>query len=329
MDEPQTARKLRINIIAISSLLLTTHSVSADDLNSTSDNFYNTDSDWNINKSDILFPMSSFLLPGLGQWTSQHYAYATTYTGIATAGVAYAYNASYDYKTHEASKDSNEFDTKDIALRKMTLGLQTYQSMGGLSLFHTFRTAAQMRKKDGQYGFLATEDRPADLLLAPFDFSHLARASTWVPLSIGSVASYWIATHLSDGWQPDSFRREDAAFAAGFSFNAGTHEEAVFRGWLMPALHEYGMNEPWANGAQASLFAIAHLNNNPFPIAQLAFGWHLGSVTQANGWSLKESIFIHTWWDIIAMTASYHMKKTQGSTATPARLYLSPVTLYF
>ena len=34
-------------------------------------------------------------------------------------------------------------------------------------------------------------------------------------------------------------------------------------------------------------------------------GYYLGYLSQKNHWTLKEGIFIHAWWDLIAFTGSY------------------------
>jgi hypothetical protein len=295
------------------------------------EDFFNTNQFKSFNDSDVLLPIGSFILPGLGQWTAGQFEYASAYTSIAAGGLLFSANASKDASGNE--DQSSSFDTKDTAYRKSLLGLQTFQAAGGFSLYHSFQTAVSLRKKRSrQYEFLSRADTPKELLLAPLQIEFLKRPSTWIPLSIGAIACVWLANHPSDDLQKDSFKKEDAMFTVGFSYNAGTHEEAVFRGWMMPVLRENWMSDAWANGVQASAFAAAHLGTNPIPITQLILGWHLGKVTQNNTWSIQESIFIHTWWDIIAFAAQYHSIPKETSNATPpppAKLHLPPLVIVF
>jgi len=299
-------------------------STEAKDSSNSSDDFFAPDFTSTATRSDIVMPLGSFLLPGLSQWVDGAYGHGAVYSGVALGGAMYSANARQDMG--EASKndpDSSDIDSKGVAERKYMLGLQTYQSMGGFSLYHSFRSSVTQRKRDGQYTFLKHAEKPSELALAPFHFQYLARPTTWIPLLVGVGINAWIVNNVPEDYEKDSFRKEDAAFATAFSWNAGTHEEAVFRGWMMPVMREYGMNDRWSN-----IFAAAHLNSTPVPIAQLALGWHLGDVTQRNDWQISESIFIHTWWDILAFTASYHRRKVD-SKQQPARLHLPPLKIVF
>jgi hypothetical protein len=57
-------------------------------------------------------------------------------------------------------------------------------------------------------------------------------------------------------------------------------------------------------------FALAHRGTVQVPLAQLILGYYLGWVSINNQYSLKESIFIHTWWDVIAFAQNYHFEST-------------------
>jgi hypothetical protein len=291
---------------------------------------YSTPDDSMAVRSDLVTPALSFFLPGFGQWVSNQYGHAVTYSGIALLGVGYAGNASKDIDAYDKNNEDT-LSSKNIAQRKMDFGFQTYQAAGGYSLFHSFRTAARYRQThNNQYKFLESDPEPIDLAMAPFHFQFLKKPTTFIPLLLGAGLNYWIVhSSTPDGWVKDSFRREDAAFTVGFSYNAGTHEEAVFRGWLMPTLREYWMNDTWSNGIQATAFAAAHLNSTSMPIAQLLLGWHFGSITQKNKWDMREAIFIHAWWDVFAFAAQYHVKKQDPKNTSVARLNLPPLTYAF
>ena len=280
-------------------------------------------------RSDVVMPVVTFFLPGASQWVAGQYGYAGVYSGTAVGGVIYALNAQAEINQHD-QKNSDLPTSKGISERKYQLGLQVAQVAQGFSLFQSFRTAARLRQDDGQYQFIHSNPQPEDLALAPFHVQYLLQPTTYIPLVIGLGLNLWIATSPApDGWVKDSFRREDAAFAAGFSYNAGTHEEAIFRGWLMPVFREYWMNDTWANGMQAAVFGAAHLSTTPLPIIQVLLGWHLGSITQKNGWDMREAVFIHAWWDVMSFAAQYHLKKQDPTDASIVRLYLPPLTYGF
>jgi membrane protease YdiL (CAAX protease family) len=264
--------------------------------------------------SDIFLPLGSLVLPGLGQWSRGQRDYGALYTGVAIGGAAYSSLATKDLSEEQIKNPG--LDDKNIALRKYMLGLQTSQSMGGFSLYHTFRSAVWQRQAHGQYGFLGKGDSPRELFLAPFAFENLTRSSTYIPLAVVLGIGIYQVNHPPEGYHKSTLTGADAAFAGGFSYNAGTHEEAIFRGWMMPVIHEAGMSPFMSNLTQATAFALAHLGSNPMPLPQFLLGMHLGRVSQNRGWSLQESIFIHTWWDVIAFTANYYVVKNKPATAS-------------
>src|SRR5205823_1500285 len=97
----------------------------------------------------------------------------------------------------------------------------------------------------------------------------------------------------------------DGLFATGVSYNAGTGEEALFRGYLMMNLQQSWDSELWSNAATASVFSAAHISkDNPYPWPQLLLGFYLGWVAQHNDWTLSEGVFIHAWWDVLAISAT-------------------------
>jgi len=269
-------------------------------------------------RSDIGVPIVSFLLPGFGQWLNDDAVSGAVYSGAAIAGYVYAGSvAANDHLTHQDEvmkqraadngvSEQQALAQKDIAKRKNTLGGLVAQGAGGLSLYHSFRTAVATRRAAGEYSFLARDETPVELLTAPLHFSFLARPTTYIPLAIGATIAA-IQARQKPG--PDMMRSKyngaDALFTSAFSYNAGTHEEAIFRGWLMPVAREYGANDTWSNVVQSLLFAAAHLGSNPTPLPQLLLGYDLGYVTQKNHWALSESVFIHVWWDVMAFYSQY------------------------
>jgi hypothetical protein len=283
-------------------------------------------------------PLASFLLPGFDQWWEGQYEYAGFYTGVGIAGVAYSdYNAEKLEKEYEAIgyDDLPEYEKRNLAThgereRKVSYGGQIYSAMGGMSTYHSFRTAVRSRKAMGQFGFLTKEESPQDLALAPFQFEHLQNKSTWIPLTIavGLAALKVSSIEDEDGYKRDAYSNSDAFYTGGISYNAGVWEEATFRGWLMPSLRESWGSDLWSNVATATVFGLLHLSEeNRFPIAQLGLGYYLGYIAQENEWTLSESIFLHAWWDVIALAAEYQVLGTEK--AEDLVVWLPPYQLAF
>ncbi len=254
---------------------------------------------------NFFFPaLGSFVVPGLGQWLEGQWQAGIFYgaTGVAGLGIAAA-------AVQRAGELPNaNVDTQSNLIRTYQLGAQIYQSSGGLSAYASFRTAVRSQQPAGRFTFLKHEETTGDLLLAPFAFSEILRPTTFIPL----LAAVALSLLDSSAMRGRNLTFADAGFASAFSYNAGTHEEAVFRGWLMPIGQEYLGNEFWANTATATLFAAAHISSElKFPIYQFLVGWYLGYQTQANEWTLQQAIFIHTWWDVIAFTSIYLTAKTR------------------
>jgi membrane protease YdiL (CAAX protease family) len=300
-------------------------------------------------RSDIWSPALSFILPGFDQWWEGQYGYAATYTGVAIGGYAYASHVAQannlnqdgsadDDAEDETADDKDEedktgLDQKDVAVRKATLGMLIAQGAGGFSTYHAFRTSVRTRKAHDQYEFLAYEESPGDILLAPFQFKFLARPTTFIPLGIGAGLMYlYLHSEPPEDMERTSFTSADAFFSGSYSYNAGTHEEAMFRGWIMPVMREYWGSDFWSNAGQSLLFAAAHLNTNPQPLPQLLLGYHLGYVTQKNDWRLAESVFIHVWWDVLAFATIFHYRQAEDD-ETASRilpvLWLPPLEFHF
>jgi membrane protease YdiL (CAAX protease family) len=236
-----------------------------------------------------------------------------------------------DDESKEAYENRNLLGVKE---RKYALGLQMFQSAGGLSAYHSFRTAVRTRQQIGQFGFLREEESVTDILLAPFDMRFLTRPTTLIPLAVGGALYYLIAerhSQFNKDLEGRKLEESDVFFASAFSYNAGTHEEAVFRGWVQPMFyHITGGKSVWTNVITSGIFAAAHLPSNPLPLPQFALSLHLGWVTERNQWTLAESVFIHTWWDVIAFLAQYQvmLKEGSGSQIEPA-LHLPPLEFHF
>jgi membrane protease YdiL (CAAX protease family) len=301
-------------------------------------------------RSDFWIPLSNLFLPGLDQWWEGQYTYGALYSSVWLGGNYYASLVSERNdldgqikRRREAVRDSNEdsdeeesvyaIDARDETVRKYMLGQLLSQGASGFSVWHSFRSAVSSRQRHGQYAFLAKEETPLDLLAAPLHFEYLARATTYVPLAVGAgLAAIILNSEPQERYEKAAFRSSDAFFTTAYSLNAGTHEEAFFRGYLMPVMSEYWGSPFLANLLQSSVFALAHMSSNPRPLPQFFLGLHLGSVSQRRDWTLSEAVFIHTWWDIIAFGVAYHYKRQEpeglASVVLPV-LWLPPFSVVF
>jgi membrane protease YdiL (CAAX protease family) len=119
------------------------------------------------------------------------------------------------------------------------------------------------------------------------------------------------------------FRANDAAFAASLSLNAAVGEEALFRGWLLPMLTQKLGGRFWlANVLQAGLFGLGHPQAGPFAVVIGGGAAYSGWLTRRNGWSVREAIFQHFWYDVAVVTASL-LRDDRGV------ITLAPITIRF
>lgn len=241
-------------------------------------------------------PFVSILVPGLDQWMEGQYRAAAVYSGYATVGVLTAFSAVKT--TTDANGDSHSEITDD---RRYMWGNQAYMDAGFVSAFHSFRKAAETRKPQGQFLFLKHEETAGDLMLAPLHFEYLIRPSVFIPLALLGGLIAVESNNSSHAWKLEG---SDVGFAGAVSYNAGVGEEAFFRGYMMPVFREAWGSDFWSNTMTATIFGAAHISaSNPIPWPQFLMGMYLGWRTQRNEWRMSESVFIHTWWDVLAISA--------------------------
>ncbi len=270
--------------------------------------------------SVVWMPLLSYVAPGVGQYMNGQVGAGLIYSGLAVAGAGTAVVAANRINS-DTNRDQrlDDIDSFDPDVRAYVWGLKTYDLAGSLSLYHNFQTNVLFRKQEGAYDFLPIQAETTDeLMTAPFEFSNLGRWSTILPLVIGTGLIVW--SGATDDYNTRNLNSGDIAFASGLSYNAGVGEEALFRGWMFPLLTEaYGIeNVFWSNLTQAAIFGAAHLSDeNRLPVFQFAAGYYFGWLAKKNNWSLRESIFVHTWWDVIVFTASFTQKDRKASIYIP------------
>jgi hypothetical protein len=259
----------------------------------------------------------SLFLPGFDQYLEGQYPYALGYTGIGLAGIGLIKKSQKpDPKSHEHHEDSYGYEH---------VGASLYSTAGFISAYHSFKTAARTRPDD--FSFIEKEDSLKDIFLAPFDFSHIIKPTTFIPLGIitaGMVAFYKHRSH-----RPHYARgtTERGIATVEISYGAGVGEEAAFRGWLLPVSH-YGLNSPLlGNLTQGTVFGLLHYSpKNRMPVIQTALGVYFGWVTQRNGYSIQETTFQHFWWDTIVLGTALLLNINQ-KTKIPLQLPMISIPL--
>lgn len=248
-------------------------------------------------------PAASLVLPGLGQYVLGRPWRGAAFTATAVAGGILAGTASAPID--DFPRDSDQ----QLAFE----GAHLIFTAGALSAWDSFQASLPEQRRAGRYTFMGPQDGLQDLLTAPFDFGFLGRWTTWVDLAFtGAVEGLVMADDDEAPFR--SFRGNDAAFISSLSLNAAVGEEALFRGWLMPVLHQKLGRRFWAaNTIQAVVFGAGHVPQaDRFAILIGASAAYAGWLTQRNGWSVRETIFHHFWYDLIVGAATL-LRDPQGT----------------
>ena len=238
-----------------------------------------------------LLPIGSLFLPGLGQYVQHRPAAGLAYSGAGLTGLAL-------YVTGDTTNWGSAALPLDGPRRQAFLGLQFYQVAGELSAYDAFRYSARRQQAVGRFRFLTQHEPIGRLFTAPFDPTFLKRWTTWVGLAYTGAIGLLVAN------DPERIHRSlsagDVAFASVVSLNAGIGEEALFRGWLYPALYQSFGERFWpANGVQAAVFGALHPDADWFAAVIAGWAFYQGWLTRRNGWSVRESIFQHVWYDVL------------------------------
>jgi membrane protease YdiL (CAAX protease family) len=260
--------------------------------------------------SEFWIPFGSFFVPGLGQYIHGEPWVGLAYTGTAVAGVAAGIDAP---SLSLLPRDSDE----QLSLA----ALQLAGTAGMLSAWDAFHRPMPALRGAGKYGFLEAEEDLGDLLTAPFDFRFLGRWTTWIDLAFTGFVTAWVLENRNEGAPHPPFRGHDAAFAGSLSLNAAVGEEALFRGWLLPMLTEKSGRFWVANGLQAAIFGSLHTSQaDEFALVIGLGGFYNGWVTRRNGWSIREVIFQHFWYDVAVITAELLRDDSRTVTLMPIRI---------
>jgi membrane protease YdiL (CAAX protease family) len=252
--------------------------------------------------SEFVLPLTGFVVPGLPQFAHRALLAGLGYLGTALTGYALA-----DSSVGRLSEDTLPWHGRD---QIADLGFSVLMSASWFSPWDAFHRAVPRLQARGKYTFLPQRENIGSLLSAPFDFRFLRRKTTWVALGETAVITTLILSQREDGVPP--FRGQDLGYSAGVSMGAAVGEEAFFRGFLMPVLHQNTGRRFWlANGIQGSIFGGLHYDDE-FPavaaiiaVSSMYTGW----VVRRNDWSLREAVFHHFWYDAFVFTAGFLSEK--------------------
>jgi membrane protease YdiL (CAAX protease family) len=248
--------------------------------------------------SEFWIPFGSVFVPGLGQYLQGAPLAGLGYSGTFLAGLLVSSQAGGSTSLARVPRSGRDQLSVEALHVAFTAGL--------LSAHDAFYRPMSALRAAGKYDFLTAEEDLGDLLWAPLDYRFLGRWTTWVDIAfIGGVLAWALSEDDRTGTTPP-FDAGDAAFAASLSLNAAVGEEAAFRGWLLPMLTQKLGGRFWiANGIQAWLFGSAHATQaGAFAWVIAADALYSGWVTRRNGWSVREVVFHHFWYDAAIATAA-------------------------
>jgi membrane protease YdiL (CAAX protease family) len=248
--------------------------------------------------AQFAIPLASISLPGLGQYLHGAWGTGVAYTGSAGGALGLALWVGAD----PAASDPWPRRGRDQFAYEAA---HAYQSIAFLSAWDAFHQAIPGLQTEGKYEFLPPRESLGDLLTAPFEPEFLRRPTTWAHLAYTGLVAVLAVGGREPGIDYQPFRLNDAAFATSLSYNAAVSEEALFRGWIFPLLHQNLGQRFWlSNSLQAGTFGLLHLGQaGPYALMITGWAWYEGWVTRRNNWSIRESIFHHFWYDVVISVA--------------------------
>ena len=262
------------------------------------------------------------IIPGLGHVYLGQYSTAATIFGAYASSIIIA------------------ADSKDIKLS--TLSGATAQNTAFYSFYAAYRDA---RINNGSISSIhpMPTDSFTDLATGIFSPSILGKPEVWggyLGAFGGAIAIGYLSEKYSTAAIEDD--RPTLDFLNGITpmvaFPVGIGEEALFRGFLQPALMQYFT--PTTSIIISSLaFGAVHIPNaiGMSPAHQINYytfsipyitslGAYMGWMAYKNN-SLRESVALHTWYDFTIFAIAYGASK--ATKTPPARTYQFSIPLTF
>jgi hypothetical protein len=271
--------------------------------------------------AEFWLPAFSLLIPGLGQYAQHASGPGLAYTGAGALGLVMLF--SVDSAKHLL--ESNDLP-RTVEGQRALFGESLYTGAGELSAYDSFRRSVPALKLRGRYHFLPEPDPLSSLFTAPFDPHFLGRWTTWIHLAYtGAIVTLIAVDATEPGRVYLPYRFHDAVFGTALSYQAGVGEEAWFRGWFFPMVHDANGEQMWlSNSLQAVIFGGLHAAQaGPFALVITGWAWYEGWLTKRNGWSIRESIFHHFWYDVAAFAVTL---ATEERPSAAAVISLPPIS---
>ncbi len=258
----------------------------------------------------------SLLAPGLGQILNRNVGEGVTHA------VVWAVMSS-EYLRLSEDEDFIEFDdrvdeeNKTIATNRTTFLADLY-AFGSLNLsfysgFDAYRDA-RLATDNAGYRTPAPSETITDLALAPFDWQHLKRPTTWAPLAIPLVFLLIGPDEDTFIFQPDNTISREEMAAGFFAMHemVAIGEEAFFRGVLNNGLSS-AWGRTWGLVASSAIFGLAHQGDAGQATALGAggFGAYVGYLQQRNDYKIGQGVAIHFWWNFVTSLAMLRTRDSQ------------------
>jgi len=259
---------------------------------------------------EFWMPLVSAAVPGVGQFAGGDPPSGAGFAGAAVVGYVL-------YFTGDTASAHLTDLPRNPAGQQALAGLEIATAAGFLSAYDAFQRALPSLRQVGKYGFITAHESLGHLLLAPFDAHMLGRWTTWIDLAhTAIVTTALVISETRPGKRYVPFQVHDGALTATLAYGAGTGEEAAFRGWLFPLLYQNLGRHLWlADGLQATIFGGLHVPQaGPFAADIAVWGFYEGWLTRRNGWSVRESVFHHFWYDAIVIAATFLTQGAQSVT---------------
>src|SRR5262249_8836798 len=268
--------------------------------------------------AEFIGPVGSVFLPGVGQVLQRDWLGGSIYQGMFVAGWTASRTA-----LHGRQVSVSDFTTFDGRTEWGVWALQLRTTAGSMSAYDAFQRALPHLQEAGKYAFVRESDTVTSLIRAPGEFHFLKDPATYVPLALVTVVSF--ARRVAGPTTGREFTptaAHDVAFSAGLAYDAGVGEEMLFRGYLMPVVRQHLGDRAWtANELQAAAFAAAHGDFSPPGFAaHFGFGLYAGFLVARNRGSLKQAVFNHFIWDLVAVSGSFLTRqrdRTEGQLVLP------------
>lgn len=273
---------------------------------------------------------ASLILPGLGQAANGDWAAAGAHLGLYLV-LANQYEVLIRRDDYIRRRDRTDAD-RNITINRTSFAADLYATaLTDLSLYSAFGAYRDARQTIGNRGYATPAPRESldETALAPFQWTYLSRATTFIPLLFALAGAVTPADSNSYVYRPvGGLTREEMAegFALQFEMVA-VGEEGFFRGVLNNSFSD-AFGETWGLVGSSAVFGLAHTGAGiqASGLGATVFGLYLGWLQQVNDYDIRQGVAIHYWWDFLVALST--LQQRQARTADRA-VRIAQVALRF